>query len=170
MQREIEILATIRHPNVVNFIGACHTPPNVCLVTEYCARGSLDHLLHKSSIHIDTLKKVRFSMDIARGMGCLHSQKPPIIHRDLKSANLLVSARFEVKVADFGLSRIKDHAQLINSRAGLEGTVEYAAPEVLRGEPYTEKCDIWSYAILLWELIHRQRPYADADVPIYILM
>lgn len=47
-EREIEILATIRHPNVVNFIGACHTPPNVCLVTEYCARGSLDHLLHKS--------------------------------------------------------------------------------------------------------------------------
>ncbi|GLC33191.1 hypothetical protein PLESTB_000360900 [Pleodorina starrii] len=169
-EREIEILATIRHPNVVNFIGACHTPPNVCLVTEYCARGSLDHLLHKSSIPLDLLKKVEFSMDIARGMSCLHSQKPPIIHRDLKTANLLVSARFEVKVADFGLSRIKDHAQLINSRAGLEGTVEYAAPEVLRGEPYTEKCDIWSYAVLLWEIIHRQRPYADADVPIYILM
>lgn len=75
-----------------------------------------------------------------------------------------------VAVADFGLSRIKDHAQLINSRAGLEGTVEYAAPEVLRGEPYTEKCDIWSYAVLLWELLHRQRPYADTDVPIYILM
>ncbi|GLI65445.1 hypothetical protein VaNZ11_008823 [Volvox africanus] len=170
LQREIEILATIRHPNVVNFIGACHTPPNVCLVTEYCARGSLDHLLHKSSIPLDLTKKVEFSMDIARGMSCLHSQKPPIIHRDLKTANLLVSARFEVKVADFGLSRIKDHAQLINSRAGLEGTVEYAAPEVLRGEPYTEKCDIWSYAVLLWEIIHRQRPYADADVPIYILM
>ncbi|GFR41489.1 hypothetical protein Agub_g2180 [Astrephomene gubernaculifera] len=169
-EREIEILATIRHPNVVNFIGACHTPPNVCLVTEYCARGSLDHLLHKSSITLDLAKKVEFSMDIARGMSCLHSQKPPIIHRDLKTANLLVSARFEVKVADFGLSRIKDHAQLINSRAGLEGTVEYAAPEVLRGEPYTEKCDIWSYAVLLWEIIHRQRPYADADVPVYILM
>ncbi|GIL75994.1 hypothetical protein Vretimale_5660 [Volvox reticuliferus] len=169
-EREIEILATIRHPNVVNFIGTCHTPPNVCLVTEYCARGSLDHLLHKSSIPLDLTKKVEFSMDIARGMSCLHSQKPPIIHRDLKTANLLVSARFEVKVADFGLSRIKDHAQLINSRAGLEGTVEYAAPEVLRGEPYTEKCDIWSYAVLLWEIIHRQRPYADADVPIYILM
>lgn len=75
-----------------------------------------------------------------------------------------------VAVADFGLSRIKDHAQLVNSRAGLEGTVEYAAPEVLRGEPYTEKCDIWSYAVLLWELLHRQRPYADTDVPIYILM
>lgn len=79
----------------------------------------------------------------------------------LSACSLLVSARFEVKVADFGLSRIKDHAQLVNSRAGLEGTVEYCAPEVLRGEPYTEKCDIWSYGVVLWELFNRQRPYAD---------
>jgi serine/threonine protein kinase len=57
--REIEILASIRHPNVVNFIGACHTPPNVCLVTEHCARGSLDHLLHKSGTTLDLAKKVR---------------------------------------------------------------------------------------------------------------
>ncbi|GAX75524.1 hypothetical protein CEUSTIGMA_g2967.t1 [Chlamydomonas eustigma] len=169
-EREIEILATIRHPNVVNFIGACHTPPNVCLVTEYCARGSLDHLLHKSGLHLDTVKKTEFSLDIARGMSCLHAQHPPVIHRDLKPANLLVSARFEVKVADFGLSRIKDHAQLTNSRAGLEGTVEYCAPEVLRGEPYTEKCDIWSFGVVLWELLTRQRPYADADVPVFLLM
>lgn len=56
------------------------------------------------------------------------------------------------------------------SRAGLEGTVEYCAPEVLRGEPYTEKCDIWSYGIVLWELFNRQRPYADADCHIYVLI
>lgn len=169
-EREIEILATIRHPNVVNFVGACHTPPDVCLVTEYCARGSLDNLLHKSGLHLDIVKKVEFALDIARGMCCLHAQKPPVVHRDLKTANLLVSARFEVKVADFGLSRIKDHAQLTNSRAGLEGTIEYCAPEVLRGEPFTEKCDVWSFGVVLWELIHRQRPYADADVPIFLLM
>jgi hypothetical protein len=60
-------------------------------------------------------------------------------------------------VADFGLSRIKDHAHLTNSRAGLEGTVEYCAPEVLRGEPYSEKCDCWSYGVVLWELLNRQR-------------
>ncbi|KAG1665785.1 hypothetical protein FOA52_002880 [Chlamydomonas sp. UWO 241] len=169
-EREIEILATMRHPNVVNFVGACHTPPNVCLVTEYCARGSLDTLLHRSGLQLDVAKKVEMAMDIARGMSCLHAQKPPIIHRDLKTANLLVSARFEVKVGDFGLSRIKDHAQLVNSRAGLEGTVEYCAPEVLRGEPYTEKCDVWSYGVVLWELFNRARPFADADVPIFLLM
>ncbi|KAL6765839.1 kinase-like domain-containing protein, partial [Haematococcus lacustris] len=169
-EREIEIMATIRHPNVVTFIGACHTPPNVCLVTEFCARGSLDHLLHKSGLSLDLVKRVEFIIDIARGMSCLHSQRPPIVHRDLKPANLLVSARFEVKVADFGLSRIKDHAQLISSRAGLEGTIEYCAPEVLRGEPFTEKCDIWSFGVVTWEVLMRVRPFADADCPNFVLL
>ncbi len=107
-EREIAILASIRHPNVVNFIGACHRASNRCLVTEYCARGSLDKLLHKSGLVLDLSKRIEFALDIARGMACLHAQQPIIIHRDLKTANLLVSARFEVKVADFGLSRIKD--------------------------------------------------------------
>eukprot|EP00879_Flechtneria_rotunda_P011156 GHRR01011654.1.p1 GENE.GHRR01011654.1~~GHRR01011654.1.p1 ORF type:complete len:1165 (+),score=475.65 GHRR01011654.1:461-3955(+) len=111
-EREIAILASIRHPNVVNFIGACHKPGQRCLVTEYCARGSLDHVLHKSGLALDLAKRVEFAMDVARGMACLHAQRPIIIHRDLKTANLLVSARFEVKVADFGLSRIKDASQV----------------------------------------------------------
>jgi serine/threonine protein kinase len=93
---------------VVNFIGACHRAPTRCLVTEYCARGSLDKLLHRSGLALDLPKRIEFALDIARGMACLHAQQPIIIHRDLKTANLLVSARFEVKVADFGLSRIKD--------------------------------------------------------------
>jgi serine/threonine protein kinase len=107
--REIAILASIRHPNVVNFIGACHRPPARCLVTEYCARGSLDRLLHgPAGAGLGLVKRVEFAVDVARGMACLHAQQPMVIHRDLKTANLLVSARFEVKVADFGLSRIKD--------------------------------------------------------------
>lgn len=61
-----------------------------------------------AGLALDLLKRVEFAMDVARGMACLHAQRPIIIHRDLKTANLLVSARFEVKVADFGLSRIKD--------------------------------------------------------------
>ncbi|KAF6254693.1 kinase-like domain-containing protein, partial [Scenedesmus sp. NREL 46B-D3] len=169
-EREIAILASIRHPNVVNFIGACHKPGQRCLVTEYCARGSLDQVLHKSGLVLDLLKRVEFAMDVARGMACLHAQRPVIIHRDLKTANLLVSARFEVKVADFGLSRIKDASHLQVSRAGLEGTIEYCAPEVLRGEPYTERCDVYSFGVVLHELLTRQRPYADQDVPVFLLM
>eukprot|EP00775_Hariotina_reticulata_P012952 gene12952-13081_t len=169
-EREIAILASIRHPNVVNFIGACHRPGQRCLVTEYCARGSLDQVLHKSGLALDLAKRVEFAMDISRGMVCLHAQRPIIIHRDLKTANLLVSARFEVKVADFGLSRIKDASHLQVSRAGLEGTIEYCAPEVLRGEPYTERCDVYSFGVVLWELLLRERPYSDTDVPIFLLM
>jgi serine/threonine protein kinase len=94
---------------VVNFIGACHRAPARCLVTEYCARGSLDKLLHgPTGAGLSLTKRVEFALDVARGMAALHSQRPPIIHRDLKTANLLVTSRMEVKVADFGLSRIKD--------------------------------------------------------------
>lgn len=65
-----------------------------------------------AGIPLDLIKRVEFAVDVARGMSCLHAQRPTIIHRDLKPANLLVSARFEVKVSDFGLSRIKDAAQV----------------------------------------------------------
>lgn len=60
--------------------------------------------------------------------------------------------------------------QLQVSRAGLEGTIEYCAPEVLRGEPYTERCDVYSFGVVLWELLLRQRPYSDAEVPVFLLM
>lgn len=83
-EREIQLLASIRHPNVVGFLGACHTPPNIALVTEYCARGSLDQLLHKSGLQLDLAKRVEMAMDVARGMSALHAQKPPIVHRDMK--------------------------------------------------------------------------------------
>lgn len=95
---------------------------------------------------LDLVKKVEFAIDVARGMSCLHAQRPAIIHRDLKPANLLVSARLEVKVADFGLSRIKDHTQVANTRAGLEGTIEYCAPEVGSS---TDQTVAWSAGLLL---------------------
>jgi serine/threonine protein kinase len=60
--------------------------------------------------------------------------------------------------------------QLQVSRAGLEGTIEYCAPEVLRGESYSEKCDIWSFGVVLWELLMRERPYSDADVPVFLMV
>jgi serine/threonine protein kinase len=88
-------------------------------VTEYCARGSLDKLLHgPQGAGLTLTKRVEFALDVARGMAALHSQRPPVIHRDLKTANLLVTSRMEVKVADFGLSRIKDATHVSGSRRG----------------------------------------------------
>eukprot|EP00005_Dracoamoeba_jomungandri_P001685 CAMPEP_0174252068 /NCGR_PEP_ID=MMETSP0439-20130205/1699_1 /TAXON_ID=0 /ORGANISM="Stereomyxa ramosa, Strain Chinc5" /LENGTH=173 /DNA_ID=CAMNT_0015332553 /DNA_START=281 /DNA_END=802 /DNA_ORIENTATION=- len=85
---------------------------------------------------------------------CLHSWKPTIVHRDLKSLNLLVDESWTVKVADFGLSRTtsEDNASTLNK---LRGTYAYTAPEVYFGEKYTEKADIFSIAVIIWEIVYR---------------
>ena len=82
----------LRHPNIVTFFCACLKAPNCCIVLEYCSRGSLESVLRDPVIPIDHPKRLQFAMDIARGMNYLHSQDPPIIHRDLKSDNVLVRA------------------------------------------------------------------------------
>lgn len=98
IEREIDILSGLRHPNIVQYLGACRTPHGWCLVMEYCRRGSLENMLYNhSEIELDIAKKIRLLVHIARGMAYLHSQTPCIIHRDLKPANLLVADDFTVK-------------------------------------------------------------------------
>lgn len=90
----------------------------------------------------------------------LHSFKPPIIHRDLKSPNLLVDKDWTVKVSDFGLSRVKAQTMAPWSRAG---TPEWMAPEVLRNEPSNEKCDVYSYGVILYELVTGREPWTELN-------
>jgi serine/threonine protein kinase len=97
------------------------------------------------------------ALDVARGMNYLHNCTPVIVHRDLKSPNLLVDKNWVVKVCDFGLSRIK-HNTLLSSRS-TAGTAEWMAPEVLRNEPSDEKCDVFSYGVILWELCTLLQPW-----------
>ena len=106
--REIEFMKTIRHTNIVLFIGVGYVPPNnqAILVTEYLRRGALSTILQNPSIPIEYSQKLRFSSDAAKGMRFLHNLTPPRIHRDLKCGNLLVSDRWIVKVADFGTARL----------------------------------------------------------------
>eukprot|EP00192_Tetraselmis_astigmatica_P009836 CAMPEP_0117696656 /NCGR_PEP_ID=MMETSP0804-20121206/28794_1 /TAXON_ID=1074897 /ORGANISM="Tetraselmis astigmatica, Strain CCMP880" /LENGTH=827 /DNA_ID=CAMNT_0005510819 /DNA_START=522 /DNA_END=3005 /DNA_ORIENTATION=+ len=169
--REISLLSRIRHPNVVMFLGACSVAPDVALVMEYCPRGTLYRLLHRTTTPLPLPLRVRMATHVARGMLALHSARPRVIHRDLKSANLLVSSSYEIKVCDFGLSRTMENAAacLSNRSQSSFGTVEYAAPEVLRGEPYSEKCDIWSFGVVLWELLMRQRPYSNAGHSVSVI-
>ncbi|GAB4822541.1 hypothetical protein N2152v2_009587 [Parachlorella kessleri] len=107
LQKECALLATLRHPNVVGFMGVCAVPP--CVVTEYCARGSLTDVLRQAkqspAAQLDWVKRLNMMLDTAKGMLHLHSHKPPIIHRDLKSPNLLVDSHWHVKVSDFNLSK-----------------------------------------------------------------
>jgi len=170
-EREITMLSQLRHPNVVMFLGACRVPPDIALVMEYCPRGTLHRLLHRSSVPLPLPMRIKMAMHVARGMLALHTSLPRIIHRDLKSANLLVGASFEIKVCDFGLSRTMAHcaANCSNRSQSSFGTVEYAAPEVLRGEPYSEKCDVWSFGVVLWELLMRKRPYYEVTHSVSII-
>jgi len=100
----------------------------------------------------------------ALGMNYLHCSKPPFIHRDLKTSNLLVDENFQVKVCDFGLSHIKSHGgKGVRGSYGSCGTPLWMAPEVLLNKPYDESCDVYSFGIVLWELLTQQDPFPEID-------
>ncbi|WZZ68945.1 hypothetical protein YC2023_080315 [Brassica napus] len=154
---EVQIMKKLRHPNIVLFMGAVTRPPNLSIITEFLPRGSLYRLIHRPNNQLDERRRLRMALDAARGMNYLHSCSPMIVHRDLKSPNLLVDKNWVVKVCDFGLSRMKNSTYL--SSKSTAGTAEWMAPEVLRNEPADEKCDVYSYGVILWELFTLQQPW-----------
>ncbi|GMJ13518.1 SUGAR INSENSITIVE 8 [Hibiscus trionum] len=158
---EVLIMKKIRHPNVVLFMGAVTRPPNLSIVTEFLHRGSLYRLLHRPNNQLDERRRLRMALDAARGMNYLHNCTPMIVHRDLKSPNLLVDKNWVVKVCDFGLSRMK-HSTYLSSKS-TAGTAEWMAPEVLRNEPSNEKCDVYSFGVILWELSTMRQPWGGMN-------
>ncbi|KAK3226736.1 hypothetical protein Dsin_006598 [Dipteronia sinensis] len=161
--REVAIMKRLRHPNIVLFMGAVTQPPNLSIVTEYLSRGSLYRLLHKPGARevLDERRRLNMAYDVAKGMNYLHRRNPPIVHRDLKSPNLLVDKKYTVKVCDFGLSRLKANTFLSSKSAA--GTPEWMAPEVLRDEPSNEKSDVYSFGVILWELATLQQPWGNLN-------
>ncbi|KAL2992698.1 hypothetical protein AAZX31_10G062200 [Glycine max] len=161
--REVAIMKRLRHPNIVLFMGAVTQPPNLSIVTEYLSRGSLYRLLHRSGAKevLDERRRLGMAYDVAKGMNYLHKRNPPIVHRDLKSPNLLVDKKYTVKVCDFGLSRLKANTFLSSKSAA--GTPEWMAPEVLRDEPSNEKSDVYSFGVILWELATLQQPWINLN-------
>ncbi|KAI5435486.1 serine/threonine-protein kinase CTR1 [Lathyrus oleraceus] len=156
---EVAIMKRVRHPNVVLFMGAVTKRPHLSIVTEYLPRGSLFRLIHRpvSNEIQDPRRRLRMAIDVAKGINYLHCLKPPIVHWDLKSPNLLVDKNWNVKVCDFGLSRFKANTFL--SSKSVTGTPEWMAPEFLRGEPTNEKSDVYSFGVILWELVTLQQPW-----------
>nr|GEW21784.1 serine/threonine-protein kinase CTR1-like [Tanacetum cinerariifolium] len=157
--REVAIMRRLQHPNIVLFMGVVTQPPNLSIVTEYLPRGSLFRILHKPGPKkiLDERHRLRMAFDVAKGMNYLHKRNPPIVHRDLKSPNLLVDKNYTVKVADFGLSRLKANTFLSSKSAA--GTPQWMAPEVLNDEPSNEKSDVYSFGVILWELVTLQIPW-----------
>ncbi|KAL1541367.1 copper transport protein ctr1, variant 2 [Salvia divinorum] len=161
--REVAIMKRLRHPNIVLLMGAVTESPNLSIVTEYLSRGSLYKLLHKHGARevLDERRRLSMAFDVAKGMNYLHKHNPPIVHRDLKSPNLLVDIKYTVKVCDFGLSRFKANTFLSSKSAA--GTPEWMAPEVLRDEPSNEKSDVYSFGVILWELATLQQPWGNLN-------
>ncbi|CAI0414271.1 unnamed protein product [Linum tenue] len=155
--KEIEIMKRLRHPNVLLFMGAVYSPQRLALVTEFLPRGSLFKTLHRNNQTLDIKRRLKMALDVAKGMNYLHHRNPPIVHRDLKSSNLLVDKNWNVKVGDFGLSRWK-HATFLSAKSGI-GTPQWMAPEVLRNDPSNEKSDVYSFGVILWELMTVSIPW-----------
>ncbi|KNC54024.1 TKL protein kinase, partial [Thecamonas trahens ATCC 50062] len=154
-QAEVDILASLRHPHVLLFMGACTKPSTpLCIVTEYVEGGSLFHALHDKSRSLSWEQKLKVAHNSAGGMAYLHAKN--IIHRDLKSLNVLVERDWSAKIADFGLSVVVQGEQMHQTRLG---TPQYMAKEVLLKENYNHKADVYAFGILLWEILTRRQPY-----------
>ncbi|KAE8800457.1 putative serine/threonine-protein kinase [Hordeum vulgare] len=156
-RQEVSLMKKLRHPNVILFMGAVLSQQRLCIVTEFLPRGSLFRLLRTNIGKLDPRRRVNMAIDIARGMNYLHNSTPTVVHRDLKSPNLLVDKNWTVKVADFGLSRLKLET-FLTTKTG-KGTPQWMAPEVLRSEPSNEKSDVFSYGVVLWELVTQKIPW-----------
>ncbi|GLJ17606.1 hypothetical protein SUGI_0306570 [Cryptomeria japonica] len=154
---EVSLLFQLHHPNIIELVAACKKAPVFCIITEYLPGGSLRAYLHKQEPHSLPVKLIlRMALDIARGMQYLHSQG--IIHRDLKSENLLLGDGMCVKVADFGVSCLESQCHTMNN---FMGTYRWMAPEMIKGKPYTRKVDVYSFGIVLWEILTALTPFQE---------
>eukprot|EP00238_Polyblepharides_amylifera_P011568 CAMPEP_0196581798 /NCGR_PEP_ID=MMETSP1081-20130531/35622_1 /TAXON_ID=36882 /ORGANISM="Pyramimonas amylifera, Strain CCMP720" /LENGTH=637 /DNA_ID=CAMNT_0041902153 /DNA_START=111 /DNA_END=2024 /DNA_ORIENTATION=+ len=154
--QEVSIMRKIRHKNVVQFIGVCTTGQNLFIVTEFMDGGSLyDYYKRKKNEGLNALTVVKVGLDVARGMDYLHKNK--IVHRDLKASNLLMDEHGVIKVADFGVSRVKDDTGIMTAETG---TYRWMSPEVIEHRAYDTAVDVYSFAITLWELLTCRVPYS----------
>ncbi|CAE7651310.1 STY46 [Symbiodinium sp. KB8] len=169
-KREISVLLRLRHPNLVLFMGACTKAPQALIISEFCSGGTVFALLHqRRDLSLPWPQRLPIALDVAKGMNFLHRRQ--VVHRDLKSLNLLLACPIRgsddvpaVKVSDFGLSRAfrPDAAQAVMTNGA--GTYHWMAPEVLSGQGYDEKVDVYSYGICLFELITRRIPYEGSGL------
>nr|XP_013014519.1 LOW QUALITY PROTEIN: mitogen-activated protein kinase kinase kinase 10 [Cavia porcellus] len=166
VRQEARLFGALQHPNIIALRGACLSPPHLCLVMEYARGGALSRVLAGRRVPPHVL--VNWAVQVARGMNYLHNDAPvPIIHRDLKSINILILEAIEnhnladtvLKITDFGLAR-EWHKTTKMSAAG---TYAWMAPEVIRLSLFSKSSDVWSFGVLLWELLTGEVPYREID-------
>uniref|UniRef100_A0A7N0TMT3 Protein kinase domain-containing protein n=1 Tax=Kalanchoe fedtschenkoi TaxID=63787 RepID=A0A7N0TMT3_KALFE len=178
-RQEVAVWHKLDHPNVTKFVGATMGTSNLrlptrstsaddhparacCVVVEYLNGGTLkNYLIRNRRKKLPFKVVVQLALDLARGLSYLHSKK--IVHRDVKTENMLLNAQRTLKIADFGVARVE--AQNPRDMTGSTGTFGYMAPEVLDGKPYNRKCDVYSFGICLWEIYCCDMPYPNLSFP-----
>nr|XP_055071499.1 mitogen-activated protein kinase kinase kinase 20 [Misgurnus anguillicaudatus] len=161
IEKEAEILSVLSHRNIIQFYGAILEAPNYGIVTEYASGGSLfDYLSSSESEEISMKQIMTWAIDIAKGMHYLHTEAPVIvIHRDLKSRNVVLTTDKIPKICDFGASKFHSHT----THMSLVGTFPWMAPEVIQSLPVSETCDTYSYGVVLWEMLTREIPFKGLE-------
>uniref|UniRef100_A0A7S2JAU0 Protein kinase domain-containing protein n=1 Tax=Haptolina brevifila TaxID=156173 RepID=A0A7S2JAU0_9EUKA len=152
---EMDILSNARHDHIVRFLGGCVQPDNLCILFEFCPQSLYD-LLRKTEEPLELQRVLTIARQVALGIYYLHCCKPPVLHLDLKSANVLIDAHGYAKVCDFGLAKLKPGTDVRTERMG---SPMWTAPEVLKGAARDEKADTYSFGMLLYELLTRHLPY-----------
>uniref|UniRef100_A0A1A7Y9F7 Receptor-interacting serine/threonine-protein kinase 2 n=1 Tax=Iconisemion striatum TaxID=60296 RepID=A0A1A7Y9F7_9TELE len=175
--KEAEVLHKARFNHIIQIFGICNEPEFFCIVTEFMSNGSLDLLIHEKDMYpvLDWPLRQRILYEIALGVNFLHNMTPPLLHHDLKTQNILLDGEFHVKIADFGLSKWR---QLSVSKGSgskpteMEGTVIYMPPEEYepsKNRRADVKHDMYSYAIIMWEVLSRQIPFEEVTNPMQIM-
>lgn len=169
LRTEVALLQDLRHPNIVNFLGCCLQPPQVCVILEYAEGGSLHNMLHTQQKQPEYGTLLQLAEDVASAMDYCHSLDPPIIHRDLKPQNILLRRDGRAQVADFGIARIR-HSTFVETKHLNAGTVAYMSPEIMQGRNVDEKCDVYSFGVIMWECLTGEKPWADKLLPMQVVV
>ncbi|KAK7250658.1 hypothetical protein RIF29_33224 [Crotalaria pallida] len=159
-KNEIELLSRVHHKNLVGLVGFCFEQGEQMLVYEFMPNGTLrESLSGRSDIHLDWKRRLRIAVGSARGLAYLHElANPPIIHRDVKSTNILLDENLTAKVADFGLSKLVSDSEKGHVSTQVKGTLGYLDPEYYMTQQLTEKSDVYSFGVVMLELITSKQP------------
>ncbi|KAF2299269.1 hypothetical protein GH714_031163 [Hevea brasiliensis] len=158
-QTEVSLLGRLHHRNLVNLLGYCVDKGQRMLIYEFMSNGSLSNLLYNEELVLGWEERLQIALDISHGVEYLHEGAvPPVIHRDLKSANILLDQSMRAKVADFGLSKEEAYD---GRNSGLKGTYGYIDPVYVTTNKFTMKSDIYSFGIIIFELITAIHPHQN---------
>ncbi|KAF2073404.1 hypothetical protein CYY_005283 [Polysphondylium violaceum] len=177
-KKECDILSTIQSPHLISFYGSCIEESQLSMVVEYCSKGTLYKVLNNPLLDFDWDKFFKWTIQIVEGVKYLHNMNPPVVHRDLKTLNILISSEWNAKICDFGLTRTMTMTN-VSTLGTLRGTMAYTAPEIYEGLLFNTRSDVYSLGIIFWETVNRcfsgsyLKPFHDhpisLDIQIIIL-